>query len=52
LSFGVLDLLGIEQMHAWYRGATPRPARLRTGLLYRWIACTSACCSSSGRRRA
>ena len=36
-SFGILDLLGIEQMHAWYRGAPPPPAHLRTGLLYRWI---------------
>lgn len=36
-SFGILDLLGIEQMHAWYRAAPPPPARLRTGLLYRWI---------------
>jgi methanethiol S-methyltransferase len=37
LSFGILDLLGIEQMRAWYRGAAPPPERLRTGLLYRWI---------------
>lgn len=34
LSFGMLELLGITQMHAWSRGKGPRPPRLKTGLLY------------------
>jgi protein-S-isoprenylcysteine O-methyltransferase Ste14 len=34
LSFGVLDLLGIAQMRAWYRGDAPRLPLLKTGLLY------------------
>lgn len=37
ISFGIFDLLGIRQMHAWYRGEPPRPPRLETGLLYRWM---------------
>jgi len=37
LSFGVLDLLGIEQMRAWANGVPPAKARLKTGLLYRWL---------------
>jgi len=37
ISFGILDLLGIEQMRAWANGMpTPQP-RLKTGLLYRWL---------------
>lgn len=37
LSFGVFDLLGIEQMRLWYRGLPPPAPRLKTGLLYRWL---------------
>ena len=37
LSFGIFDLLGIEQMRVWYRGMPPPQPRLKTGLLYRWI---------------
>ena len=37
LSFGIFDLLGIEQMRAWYRGMPPPGPRLKTGLLYRWL---------------
>jgi methanethiol S-methyltransferase len=36
-SFGILDLLGIEQMRCWSNGERPRPPRLKTGLLYRWL---------------
>jgi methanethiol S-methyltransferase len=36
-SFGILDLLGIEQMRGWCRDDWPRPPRLKTGLLYRWL---------------
>jgi protein-S-isoprenylcysteine O-methyltransferase Ste14 len=37
LSFGIFDLLGIEQMLAWYRGLAPPAPSLKTGLLYRWL---------------
>ena len=37
LSFGVLDLLGVEQMRAWANGIPPSKPRLKTGLLYRWL---------------
>jgi hypothetical protein len=37
MSFGILDLLGIEQMRAWARGAPPPAPRLKIGLLYRWL---------------
>ena len=37
LSFGILDLLGLEQMRAWANGAAPPKPRLRTGFLYRWL---------------
>jgi protein-S-isoprenylcysteine O-methyltransferase Ste14 len=37
LSFGIRDLLGIEQMHAWADGAPPPKPRLKTGFLYRWL---------------
>jgi hypothetical protein len=32
-SFGILDLLGIEQMRGWCRNERLQPARLKTGLL-------------------
>ena len=37
MSFGILDLLGIEHMRAWANGAAPPKPRLKTGLLYRWL---------------
>lgn len=37
LSFGILELLGIEQMRAWARGVPPTQ-RLRTGRVYRWMS--------------
>lgn len=36
-SFGILDLLGIEQMRSWINNERPRPPGLKTGLLYRWL---------------
>lgn len=36
-SFGIFDLLGIEQMRAWCRGQDRRQDRLKTGRLYRWL---------------
>jgi protein-S-isoprenylcysteine O-methyltransferase Ste14 len=36
-SFGLLDLLGVEQMHRWCNGEPPRKPRLKTGLLYRFL---------------
>jgi methanethiol S-methyltransferase len=36
-SFGLLDLLGVEQMHRWSNGEPPRKPRLKTGLLYRFL---------------
>ena len=35
-SFGMRDLLGIEQVRAWSEGR-PNAPRLKTGLLYRWL---------------
>jgi protein-S-isoprenylcysteine O-methyltransferase Ste14 len=37
LSFGMLELLGVTQMNAWYRGAVDPSPRLKTGLLYRLV---------------
>ena len=37
LSFGILELLGVEQMRAWYRGLPVPSSRLKTGLLYRLL---------------
>lgn len=37
VSFGILDLLGVEQMRAWVRGASLPKPRLKTGFLYRWF---------------
>lgn len=36
-SFGILDLLGVEQMQRWSRGERPGQPNLKTGLLYRWL---------------
>ena len=36
-SFGILDLLGVDQMRRWCHGKGPRQPRLKTGLLYRWL---------------
>ena len=36
-SFGILELLGVEQMHRWFNGQSPRQPRLKTGLLYRFL---------------
>ena len=36
-SFGIRDLLGIEQMWAWVDNRPPRPPRLKTGFLYQWV---------------
>jgi protein-S-isoprenylcysteine O-methyltransferase Ste14 len=36
-SFGILDLLGVDQMRAWRRGRACRSDRLKTGLLYKWL---------------
>jgi protein-S-isoprenylcysteine O-methyltransferase Ste14 len=35
-SFGIRELLGIEQMRAWANGQRPPSPRLKTGWLYRW----------------
>jgi len=37
LSFGILDLLGIRQMQAWSKGASPPQPHLKTGSLYTWL---------------
>lgn len=37
LSFGIFELLGVEQMRAWYRGQPAPAPRLKTGLLYRLV---------------
>lgn len=37
LSFGILDLLGVEQMRAWANGVAPERPRLKTGFVYRWL---------------
>ncbi len=36
-SFGIFDLLGIDQMRAWCRGEEHRGHRLKTGRLYQWL---------------
>ena len=36
-SFGILDLLGVEQMRAWVLGRPAPKPRLKTGWLYRWL---------------
>jgi methanethiol S-methyltransferase len=36
-SFGMFDLLGIDQMRAWCRGENHRGHRLKTGWLYKWL---------------
>ena len=36
-SFGIRDLLGVEQLRAWVLGRPPPQPRLKTGLLYRWL---------------
>jgi protein-S-isoprenylcysteine O-methyltransferase Ste14 len=36
-SFGVLDLLGVQQMRRWTNGQRAQASRLKTGLLYRWL---------------
>jgi len=36
-SFGMRDLLGVEQMRAWVLGRPSPQPRLKTGWLYRWL---------------
>ena len=36
-SFGIRDLLGIEQMRAWAHARQPHRLHLKTGFLYRWL---------------
>lgn len=36
-SFGMRDLLGVEQMRRWRAHAPPAPVPLKTGWLYRWL---------------
>jgi protein-S-isoprenylcysteine O-methyltransferase Ste14 len=36
-SFGIRDLLGIEQVTAWREGRRLPTRTLKTGLLYRWL---------------
>ena len=36
-SFGIRDLLGVEQMRAWVLGRPAPQPRLKTGWLYRWL---------------
>ena len=36
-SFGILELLGVRQMQQWADDRAAAPARLKTGLLYRWL---------------
>lgn len=36
-SFGILELLGVRQMHRWLTGEGAAPARLKIGYLYRWM---------------
>ena len=36
-SFGIRDLLGVEQMRAWVVGRPAPQPRLKTGWLYRWL---------------
>jgi hypothetical protein len=37
LSFGIFDLLGVSQMHAWYRREPEKELSLKTGVLYRFL---------------
>ncbi len=37
LSFGIFELLGVQQMRAWCRGLSAHSSRLKTGLLYRLL---------------
>jgi isoprenylcysteine carboxyl methyltransferase (ICMT) family protein YpbQ len=37
VSFGILDLLGVDQMRRWYVGQRLTAAGLKTGWLYRWL---------------
>jgi protein-S-isoprenylcysteine O-methyltransferase Ste14 len=37
LSFGIRNLLGVQQMHAWAHGHRLPPEQLKTSLLYRWV---------------
>lgn len=36
-SFGIFELLGIDQMRSWCRTEPPADSRLKTGHLYRWL---------------
>ena len=36
-SFGLRDLLGLDQMRRWRHGLPPPPPRLHTGFLYGWL---------------
>jgi methanethiol S-methyltransferase len=36
-SFGIRELLGIEQMQAWVHRRPPAAPSLKTGLLYQWV---------------
>ena len=36
-SFGIPELLGLDQMRAWHEGRPPPAARLKTGWLYSWL---------------
>jgi protein-S-isoprenylcysteine O-methyltransferase Ste14 len=37
MSFGIRELLGLDQMMAWRNGRPAPPPRLKTGGLYRWL---------------
>ncbi len=37
ISFDILELLGLRQAWAWYRGAPPPRPKLKTGWLYNWL---------------
>jgi methanethiol S-methyltransferase len=36
-SFGIFELLGLQQMRAWSRGIAVYQPRLKTGRIYRWL---------------
>jgi methanethiol S-methyltransferase len=36
-SFGIGDLLGVDQMRRWCKGEHPHEPALKTGVLYRWL---------------
>lgn len=38
LSFGIRDLLGVTAVEDWQARGTARREKLKTGLLYRWLA--------------